>query len=177
MPSRLRVAVKVVDRGWDRIKKLVDAEAEKDSYVKVGYLDDGGKGSETRGDDLTNAELGAVMEFGTEDKVIPARPHVRPTFDAKRDELARDARTLIGQILDGKMTVKRALGILGAKLASEIKKRVTAGDPIPPPNAPSTLQKKLSLTRKGSKKEPRTLIDTGRLIVSLTWAVIIERKR
>lgn len=177
MPKHVRVAVRAVDRGWDRLKKLVDAEAEKESYVKVGYLDDGGKGSEVRSDDLTNAELGAVMEFGTEDKVIPARPHVRPTFEEKREELGRDARKLIELILDAKMTVKRALGILGAKLAAEIKKKVTLGSGVPPPNAPSTLKKKVALTRKGSKGSPRTLIDTGRLIVSLTWSVIIERKK
>lgn len=171
-----RITIRDVDRGWERIKKLIETEAAKDSYVKVGYLDDGGKGSVPRTPDLTLAQIGAIMEFGSEDKIIPARPHIRPTFDKKRDELAGDAARLLRMVLDGKMTVSRALGILGAKLATEIKKTVTTGPPIPPPNAPSTLKRKQALTRPGSKGSVRTLIDTGRLIVSIVWAVIVERK-
>lgn len=176
MAASSRVVIREIDRGWNRIKKLVDRESVRDSYVKVGYLDDGGKGSEQRAPELTQAQIGAIMEFGTEDKRVPARPHVRPAFDKMRDELASDAAKLLAQVLDGRMTIPRALGILGAKLATGIKKTVTTGPPIPPPNAPSTLKHKQALTRPGAKKGVRTLIDTGRLIVSIVWSVIIRSR-
>lgn len=170
-----RVAVRQVDRGWNRIRKLVDDYAQSDSYAKVGFLDQG-KGAEQRGE-LTQAQIAARMEYGSEDGTQPPRPAVVPTFDAQRGALTTMSGKLVKGILDGKMTVERALGILGATLAAEIKKRITTGAEIPPPNAPSTALKKRKLTRKGATMSIRTWVDTGRLIGALTWAVIIERRR
>jgi hypothetical protein len=175
MGVHARIAVRDVDKGYKKIKKLVDQYAARDSYVKVGFLD-AGKGAEKRGE-LTNAEIAARMEYGSEDGTQPPRPAVVPTFDQQRGALVVLAEKLIGGILDGVMTVERALGIMGATLAAEIKKKITTGPEIPPPNAPSTARKKKKLTRKGATMGIRTWIDTGRLIASLTWAVIIERRK
>lgn len=172
--TRVRVAVRDVDRGYRRIRKLVDEYGAKNSYVKVGFLDSG-KGAEDRGE-LTNAQIAARLEYGSEDGRQPPRPAVAPTFDQERGELTAMATKLVGGILDGKLTVERALGIMGAKFAAEIKKKITTGPQIPPPNAPSTARRKQKLTRKGATMGIRTWIDTGRVLASLTWAVIIEKK-
>lgn len=175
MGAHARVAVRDVDRGYKRIRKLIDEYAQKDSHVKVGFLD-AGKGAEKRGE-LTNAMIAARMEYGSEDGTQPPRPAVAPTFDRQRNALVALAEKLVGGILDGKMTVPRALGIMGATLAAEIKKSITTGPEIPPPNAPSTARKKQKLTRRGATMGIRTWIDTGRLIGALTWAVIIDRRK
>ena len=176
MARGARAVVRDVDRGWSRVRDLGRALAERESFVKVGVLDDGGKGSaRPDGGALTQAEIALVLELGSGDGKIPARPFVRRTFDEKRAQTSALAQRLVGLIFDGKLDVTRALGIMGAWFAAEIKKTVTAGEEIPPPNAPRTLKRKLARTRPGSKGQPRTLIDTGRLISSITWALIMRR--
>ena len=173
MPKGVRIKIKDIDRGYNRLKRLFETYQRRNSYAKVGLL-----GSETADNagDLTQAEIGAVHEFGTEDGRIPRRPWISAAFDLKKDELLQTAQKLILMLMDGKITMEKALGILGLKLSTEIKKYVTTGDPIPPPNAPSVQKAKEAKTRSGAAHGVRTLIDTGRMVASVTWAVIIERK-
>jgi len=77
---------------------------------------------------------------------------------------------LLGHIVDGKITVDKALNVLGAKYSAEVKNTVTQGEQIQPPNAPSTLARKLAKTREGAANGVRTLIDTGRMVGAVTWA-------
>ena len=82
----------------------------------------------------------------------------------------------------------RLLNLIGMKMAADMKGYITQGAGVPPPNAPATLARKL---RKGSWKRkpmpalddfgrlkdpgaagtPRPLVDTGRMVGSLTWLV------
>jgi hypothetical protein len=163
------VRAQIIDRdlGWKDMTKAVAAMAGG-AYAKVGVLADDSKGAEHVDDGgITVAELATVLEFGTEDKHIPARPFLRGTFDEKREELAGNAKTLIGKIIDREQTVKGALDVLGLKLATETKKTITDGAGVPPPNAPSTIE------QKGSD---RPLVDTGRLLNAITWAVEMGAK-
>lgn len=162
------------DRGWKRMLRGVELLADK-SYAKVGIIGALAGGLHKPGEALTVAEIASVHEFGTQPGVIPAIPErsfIRRTFDEQREALASDAARLVALILDGKIDVEKALGILGMKLASEIKKRVTTGPEIPPPNAPSTKARKAA---KGNTTglPPRTLVDTGRMIGAVTWAVVM----
>lgn len=155
----MKVSVADKDTGWKKLFETIKEIA--DARVKVGVFAETG---ETHGDSRLNvAEIAAILEFGTIDGHIPARSAFKSTFDEKREELAAMGKKLIGQIIDGKMTTERALNIMGAKLANEIKLKITTGPGIPPPNAPSTIKK------KGSS---RPWVDTGRLIQSLTWIIM-----
>lgn len=131
------------------------------SYVKVGVLDDG-RGAESRGG-ISNAQIAAIHEFGSRDGRIPERSFLRSTFAAKKPEYLRDLKTLLLRVVEGRDSIERILNVMGAKIAADVKNRVTQGSAIPPPNAPATVK------RKGSF---RTLIDTGRMIGSVTWAFI-----
>ena len=169
------------DRGWKRLQALARQLASQDVHVKVGVLDDGRAGSEVR-DGITNGELAVMMEFGTQN--APARSWIGRTFDQKRGEVQADMQRLLTHVLDGKTTVDKALNVLGAKYSAEVKNTVTQGEQIPPPNAPSTLARKEGKThnRRDSKGRfvkgygaalrygVRTLIDTGRMVGSVTWA-------
>ena len=156
-----------IDRGWKRLQALSKQLASNDVHVRVGVLDDGKEGSADRGG-FTNGMLAVAMEFGT--ATIPARSWIGRTFDKKRSEVQADMQRLLGHILDGKILVDKALNVLGAKYSAEVKNTVTQGEQIPPPNAPSTLARKLAKTREGAANTVRTLIDTGRMVGSVTWA-------
>ena len=156
-----------IDRGWKRLQALSKQLASNDVHVRVGVLDDGKEGSADRGG-FTNGMLAVAMEFGT--ATIPARSWIGRTFDKKRSEVQADMQRLLGHILDGKISVDKALNVLGAKYSAEVKNAVTQGEQIPPPNAPSTLARKHAKTREGAANTVRTLIDTGRMVGSVTWA-------
>lgn len=155
------------DKGWRRLQALAKSLAADDVHVRVGVLDDGRAGSEDR-DGITTGQLAVAMEFGTAH--IPARSWVGLTFDKARGEVQSDMQRLLGHIVDGKLTVDKALNVLGAKYSAAVKNTVTQGEQIQPPNAPSTLARKLAKTREGAANGVRTLIDTGRMVGAVTWA-------
>lgn len=177
---------RVVDRdtGWRALLERVGELADK-PYAKVGILGDssrGGlhlKGPDGKSAPLTVAEIASVMEYGTEDKIVPERPFLRITFDARRRELEDLARQFVGAILDGKMNVERALNLLGLKLATEMRKTITVGPEVPPPNAPSVRRRKEAAgawNKRGKAQRAgqgvRTLVDTGRMLNAIAWALV-----
>lgn len=155
------------DKGWNRLQELAKRLAANDVHVRVGVLDDGRAGSEDRGG-ITTGQLAVAMEFGTAS--IPARSWVGLTFDRARAEVQADMRTLLGHIVDGKITVDKALNVLGSKYSAAVKNTVTQGEQIQPPNAASTIARKIAKTRKGAANAVRTLIDTARMVGAVTWA-------
>ena len=156
------------DKGWRRLQALAKSLASDDVPVRVGELDDGRAGSEVRDEGITTGQLAVAMEFGT--ATIPARSWVGLTFDRARAEVQSDMQRLLWSVVEGKITVDKALNVLGAKYSAEVKNTVTQGEQIQPPNAPSTLGRKLARTREGAAHGVRTLIDTGRMIGAVTWA-------
>jgi hypothetical protein len=173
------------DLGWKEILHRAQA-LSGGAYVKVGILggsdDRGGlhhKDADGKASPLTIGEIAVVNEFGTEDGHIPARSFVRSTFDRMRAELQADAfKLLLKIVLDRKMTVEDALNILGLKLATGIKKTITEGAGVAPPNAPSTAKAKVPASSKGAKRQKaidgaRPLVDTGAMLAALSWAVVL----
>jgi hypothetical protein len=152
--------VKVVDKdtGWAALFKRV--KQARDGRVKVGVLADDEKGADDHGG-LSVAELAAVLHYGTEDGSIPARPFLAMAFDEQREELSKLGGELMSEVLEGKMDSGRALGLMGAKLAAEAKKVISTGDKLQA-NSPATV------AAKGSS---RPLVDTGRLLNAITWAI------
>lgn len=166
---RVHATVKDTDHGW---KALMDLPNRiRDSYAKVGVLADADGGGLHEEGNLTVAEIAAVLEYGTEDGRIPSRPFLRHTFDAERENLIGTAKKLLPLIYVNKMTVEKALGIMGLQLATATKRYITdTPGGVPPPNAPSTLARKQAKGHNGAAT--RTLIDSGRMVNSITWTVI-----
>jgi hypothetical protein len=146
-------------------------------YAKAGFLGAGGERPPEPGEPsgLTNAELAAVHEYGAPEVGVPARPFVGPAFDDNRERYELELRRLVGAFLSGSIHLEQALGILGLLMASDIRRYVTEGDEVPPPNAPATLARKEAKS-SGSPWGVRTLVDTGRMIGSTTHAVIVGPK-
>lgn len=182
-----RVEVVDKDRGWRAVQER--ARKAQASYVKVGVLSDASSGGLHEGSNLTVGEIAAVQEFGTEDGHVPARPFLRPTFDRERERLAAAARPLLEGYLAGEVDLTRALGTLGAMLATAVRATIVGG--VPPPNAPSTLLRKANrgrtarffrssatsigkaLAQVGVLASIKPLIDTGRMLGAVAWSVVI----
>lgn len=177
------------DRGWKRVFAAAYSVARSKSVVRVGVLDEGAGAETEPGGDLTVAEIAAVLEFGTEDGRIPERSFVRSTFDEQRTTLEALAARLLQAVVFHGLPEDVALGQLGALLASAIKAKVTSGQGVPPPNAPSTMLAKANtgrtskffrrparnlgqaLAQAGALAAVKTLIDTGRMLGAITWSV------
>lgn len=114
------------------------------------------EGAENDGQSI--AEYAAYNEFGTEN--IPERSFMRSTFDENVAELRQDMDRRYGQVLQGTMTVRTALGLVGLKHQDQIKSKISSN--IPPPNSPVTI------ANKGSS---RTLIDTGAMKNSIHYII------
>ena len=191
---------KLIDRdlGWRAFFKRAYSLAKK-PHAKVGLLaDDSRAGMHVTDPDtgqakpLTIAEIGVVNEFGTEDGHIPERSFLRRAFDEQREPLAELAGKLAFHFLFGKITLEKALDVLGLHLASETKKLITQGPEIEPTNAPFTKLKKANRgkTAKYFKRPPknfgqalaqvaalsqvRTLVDYKDMYRALGWAVVID---
>jgi hypothetical protein len=185
----IKITVTDKDLGWDKlfsqVKEIADARGMR---VRVGVLDGDGGDAREEGSDLSVAEIAAVNEFGTEDGHIPERSFLRSTFDEEREGLADLGRELFAKILFDGMKAETALGQMGTRLASAVRDKIRSN--IPPLNAPSTALRKAmkgrtkrlfskapktlgqGLAQVGAVAVVKTLIDTGRLLGSITWALV-----
>jgi hypothetical protein len=144
------MTIKDEDLGFDDL--LEEMEDKKADHVAVGLLGD-------LESEIVN--IGFWNEWGT--KNIPSRPFIRQTFDTRQAKLKKISSVLYGKVLDGDLSKKEALEILGDSFLIEIRKAIEAREFEP--NASGTIK------RKGSDLP---LVDTGRLQQSLDLQV---RKR
>ena len=151
------------------VKKLTsDVRGMK---VKVGILSTA-KPRESDGDDETptNVEVAIANEFGTSS--IPERSFLRSAFAANERKYIESLGNLMRANIINGFSVEQGLQQIGLEVTKDVKNGITQGEQIPPPNAPATLAAKLEKTREGSEGSPRTLVDTGQLVNSITHAVI-----
>jgi hypothetical protein len=151
-----------IDRGL--IKALEQVNEFKDSYVAVGFFE-GQTHKDPQGgeDDIPLAAIAAVHEYGAVIEngwgrgikiEIPERSFMRSWATEKKDEIAETIGSLYGQVVDGKISSKKALAILGQYGVAGIKKKIDVG-PFTP-LAESTL-----LMREHGGTKP--LIDTAQM--------------
>ncbi len=128
------MAMKPKDTGWNRnILKLLD---EKE--VTVGIHDD-----------PENARKGFYNEFGT--STVPQRSFLRSTFDEEDKNYIKLLTSVFAKIAREKMTTRQAVAVFGAKVVSDIKKKI------------------LSQTPSATDQNP--LVDTGAMLNSVDYEV------
>lgn len=110
--------------------------------------------------DLTMAQLGAVLHFGTEDGHIPARPWLDTGVDSGTQDILETIRSAAGKGLP----LDAALEQVGVVAAGAVQEYIT--ELRIPPNAMSTIE------RKGSDNP---LIDTGAMRHSVSYAVTSDK--
>lgn len=148
----------------DLEKKIADLTAHT---VRVGVLSNKGGSSKAVGRDgkatISLTELAAIHEFGSPAAGIPERSFIRSAFPANDAELERVAGVLAHNVIMGRNSVAKALGLLGIWASARVKSNVMSGAHIKPKNADATIAK------KGSS---RPLVDTGRLVNSVNHLVV-----
>lgn len=136
-------------------------ELDKGKRVKIGLL--AGKNENRSNDGVTNVDLGLIHEFGTSDGHIPARPFLRPTMAREQAKYERLLAEVTKRSLEGLYPLDKGLGLLGQAAVADVRATITQGAGVQPANAPSTIQ------RKGSS---RPLVDTGRMVNAISYAIV-----
>ena len=134
------------DLGWKKIlrnMRKIDAKA-----VKIGIQD----GDKTFDGKESLAYVASLHEFGSPGGKIPERSFIRTAIDKNERKINNLSDRLALKILDGSVTVRGALDLIGLSVTGMIQEQITDGDYVP--LSPATIKK------KGSDKP---LIDTGHM--------------
>ena len=134
-----------------RNMRKIDAKA-----VKVGIQD----GDKTFDGKESLAYVASLHEFGSPGGKIPERSFIRTAIDKNERKINNLSDRLALKILDGSVTVRGALDLIGLSVTGMIQEQITDGDYVP--LSPATIKK------KGSDKP---LIDTGHMWQSVRHVI------
>lgn len=112
------------------------------------------------GTDLSMYELGAVHEFGSPSRGIPARPFITPSITSNQEKYKKMLRAQAKQLIFRRVSLNTALSIVGEAAKSDIQKYMLS--------ASFTPLKPETIKRKGSSKP---LIDTGQMRNAITYEI------
>lgn len=149
------------DRVWRELR-LTIKEVSKIA-VRVGIIGDQA-GALHNGGPFTNAEIGAIHEYGAPGAGIPERPFVRSTFTFRRAELIELQAAAARAIIEGRLRPEKAIALIGAWGAGAVREQILKyGAFLFAPLAPSTI------ARKGSSQP---LVETGQMVRSISFVVL-----
>jgi len=116
--------VKVVDKGLAKILKQMGKVGQGGGTAALVGI----QGDEAAADHggITNAELGAIHEYGTKDKRIPERSHFRTTIAEKEKELERGLKQAALDVFSGKDPEGELL-LTGEVLRVAIQRKIKEG--------------------------------------------------
>lgn len=149
-------------RKWKVLKRKLE-QAEK-AHVKVGILSSSGGAAKHDESDLAVAEIGKIHEYGAPSEGIPERSFIRATFREQESALGKITARAAKQFVEGKVSLARALDMMGSWGANQVKRKITSGAGIAPKLKPATIK------AKGGKTRP--LVDHGQLLNSISWEVV-----
>ena len=118
MSVKVTVKHKIDSSKWNRISSEI--KKLNNAYTAAGLFSDS-----SNNEGLTLAFIGFINDFGTDDGRIPERPWMRGWVDKNKKKIGDFGKNLYLKVVDGKMTAKKALGILGEFAASGLKKEMT----------------------------------------------------
>lgn len=165
----VRVRVKILDRGWDKLNREVRKLARA-PFVKVGFPEESADTTAPHKESAGQTVLGIALvhEFGTtkagrnRQVTIPQRSFIRSTFDDKNRRWQAQISAFIGQISIGRMTVERALDRIGLIAVDDIKEKVAS-------NIPPELSEVTKKLRKNKTEPFIALMDTNQMVNSITF--------
>lgn len=116
-------------------KFLADMKRQKGPHITVGVH--AGAGTYENGQDV--ATVAAINEFGTE--WIPPRPFLRNILRTKEEQINRLREKLVKQMVNGTLSMDKALDMLGFQMQQWVVNQITGRSPFEP-NAPATIAAK-----------------------------------
>lgn len=148
----MKSKTKIIKKPIDAIKELerISTSMKGADSVKVGLP----KGSNDYPDGTSVIMVGTVHEFGSPSRNIPQRSFLRATVQEKRRKYKKMFSKLAKKIIDGKLTLKQALNLVGLQVQTDVKEKITN---IKEPEL--------------KQREGNPLIDTGHLRQSITFEV------
>lgn len=148
MRSRTRV-IRSPDRAIRELRNINNSLRGPDS-VKVGLP----KGANDYPDGTSVTMVGAVHEFGSPSRNVPERSFLRSTVQEQRKPYKRLFAKLAKKIIQGKLTKKDALQLIGLQTQTDVREKIT------------DLQDPPLVSREGNP-----LVDTGHLRQSIVYEV------
>lgn len=142
-------------KGFEQLKKRF-AELERQPFSKVGVL---GRNDARPDGELGNVDVAVITHFGDRLRNLPGRPFLELALEKHGKEWEALMKKLLTAYAHGKITLRQVLELLGERASADVRKTITTGAGVPPPNAPATIK------RKGSS---RPLVDSGRLVQSIS---------
>lgn len=151
------VRIKSVDSGFARLLENVYRGEKPRIHVGIMAKD----GAKPHGEDeITVAEIAAIHEYGLGDAV--ERSFLRAWFDKHQDQVREALRRQTALVIEGKLDRYNALAQMGAWIAGEIQRYISANQVKPPTSAETN-------ERKGSTT---TLVDDGILKSAISFSVV-----
>ncbi len=144
--------------------KAIIEKLSQGASVRVGV-----QGSDAavtpEGSKLNLVQIATVHEFGSSDGRVPQRSFLRSTFDEKISDLENLVTKLIQKAAKkpDSFSAEKIVGLLGLRYLDLVKAKIRSK--IEPGLSKYTLAKRL---KERGDANPTPLIDTGRLIGSLT---------
>jgi len=160
--------VTVIDRGWNKIVRIFKQGG--DMAVYTGIQSDGVQEHEG----ITNAELGAIHEFGAPSKGIPERSFLRAPFDKHKNSYLRILKKGAQAMSEGRATKEDVLGIIGEKIQANSVRAIDNGIM---PMRKQARRRRLIRFKDGkryskiTRKTSKPLIDTGAMKQSIRWVI------
>ncbi len=146
------------DMGWQALRNKVSRLSGV--TANVGLVGSSGAAvHQGSNDDLTNAEVGACMEFGVPG--VPPRPFMAPTMHENRMAYLNMCKSALRRFIYTGAQADDIMSQLGQWLANKMKEKVLSN--VPPPLAEATVEK---------KGHADSLIDTGQLYDAITYELV-----
>ncbi|AOK61995.1 hypothetical protein WM29_22980 [Burkholderia ubonensis] len=147
----------------DEILKSISGLVQKEVLVGVP---DSTAGRKDKGEPLSNAEIGYIMENGSPANNIPARPHLVPGVQDAMPKFEPELQKGVEAALDGDLEkVEQRLNRAGILAQNSVRAKINSN--IQPKLADSTLEAR---RRRGVMRE-NTLVDTAQYRNSITHVV------
>lgn len=180
--------------GLKRTQDMLRRLANGNTYVKVGLLGAISRGKAGAGLDVV--KLGAIHEYGTANRRIPARHWISGSFKKYRPEYVKLLSQLLKQVYTAKLQPEQALQAVGLRMVQGVNTYVRKGH-VYPKLAQSTMARRLqkaklsgrlSAAHGGRVRSRKTgryassrgkvtpLIDTGRMLNAVTYEVVTQGK-
>jgi phage gpG-like protein len=148
MKSKTKI-IRSPKKAIKEIEKLAKSLKGPD-LVKVGLP----KGSNDYPDGTSVIMVGLVHEFGSPSRNIPQRSFLRSTVASNKREYKDIFKRLGKKIVDGKITKLEALKLLGLKVQTDVRDKITDID-----------------SPELKSRDGNPLVDTGHLRQSITYEV------
>ncbi len=161
---RSKISTKVKSQKIDVKKFLESIAGAKNSYVTIGLHEDAGQYTEGKNPPSV-VEVGFWTEFGTE--TSPSRSWLRSTMDEGDREINQWGDEAIENIIFKGWSLEKALNMMGFRIQVLIQNKIKSN--VGPALAQSTIDEKV---RHGVA--PVTLIDTGLMLRSVTYQVVLK---